>query len=327
MDPFYFYIHAYSVKYWILSHYQSYFRPAALPLPYLRQGVMKLCGVIALLAFLAISAYAQQAIGVRAGLISCTEGSVYLGDDLLQQAMDLYCTMPERQQLRTGSGRVEMQLGLGAVLRMGANGILRLEDSRLEDVKLLIESGSVLIEIFEKIRGNKVEVHFGNTRMEFREKGLYRIDTERPRLRVYGGKAKLWHCNKKATVKPGKSADLDNSLKISDFDCKQMDSLHRWAARRSFEIFAATAESRNKWNHWVPLFRGWAKNDNFGMSYYSEAIEVEYAQKLKQKQQAEARKEWELWLEQQRAIRNSQPQYQLQQNDPQPPVQPPSQPQ
>lgn len=245
---------------------------------------MKLAGITVLALLLVLPAYTQQVISVRAGLITGMQGEVYLENTPLNDPENSYPMVSQGQRLHTLSGRVEMQLGPGSVLRMDAQGILFLKDSHLTDVKLQIESGSVLVEIFQEIKENKIEVLFSDTCVELKKKGLYRIDLEDARLRVYGGKARLSRGKRYVTVKRGKQADISNNLKISKFDSKQLDQLHEWAGRRSYESFIATfntrnswdyGESRSLWGNWRVLFEGWVKNEDYGMSFHSEAIEEE----------------------------------------------------
>jgi hypothetical protein len=207
--------------------------------------------------------FGQKAISVRAGLITGAEGSIYLENNPLKFSADRLPSVAKGQRLSTRTGRVEMQLGLGSVLRMGENAALRLTDSRLEDVQLQIESGSVLVEIFEKIRSNKIKVHFGNALIAIEKTGLYRLDARRRQLSVYGGSAEVVRSGKKTTVKRGQAINLADSLGVADFDRKQHDQLHKWSARRSFELYRVAPMH---WDHWA-YNAGRARSKNYEMEF------------------------------------------------------------
>ena len=103
---------------------------------------MRLIGLTVLGLLLNAPVFAQRMVGVKAGLITSTEGSVFLENTPLKSSSDLPRTVAEGQRLQTKSGPVEMQLGLGSVVRMGGNAALRLMDSSLEQVVLQAKAGS-----------------------------------------------------------------------------------------------------------------------------------------------------------------------------------------
>lgn len=70
------------------------------------------------------------------------------------------------------------------------------------------------------------------------KEGLYRLDAESRKLRVYGGDARAVKGKKKARVKNGWMVTLDGGLRFGKFDVDAPGDLHWWAARRSFVLFA-----------------------------------------------------------------------------------------
>jgi hypothetical protein len=69
---------------------------------------------------------------------------------------------------------------------------------------------------------------------------------------------------------------LDGDLASAKFDAGVADSLHKWAARRSFDLFDATKSSR-KQRHWQPISMGWAHNSGYRMRFRSQRLFEEWA--------------------------------------------------
>jgi len=145
-----------------------------------------------------------------------------------------------------------------------------LEDTRLDDVQMTLESGSALIEVVGMAKEFRLRVRVGGTVTEFHHNGLYRFDAAPGKLRIYGGEAETLLGGMKVSAKRGQAVDLGGLLAVSDFDRKSSDSFHSWAARRSFLLFNSSTENR-KQKHWAYVGDGWVKNDNFNAKYRSSA--------------------------------------------------------
>jgi len=203
-----------------------------------------------ILAFLlaASSAMAQNWLGVRVGMINYAEGIFYIDQDPLQLPEARFREVPRGSRLRTGNGWVEVQLGPNAYLWMGENSVLRMEDPSLTNIQLLVEQGSVLFEVSELAKKNNIRIRFGESIIEPRQAGVYRLDSGKSLLRVYAGKAEIRRASNKATVKQGKAALLTGNLKTSKFDVRQTDRLQEIAAQRSQILGRVILEARARAN-------------------------------------------------------------------------------
>jgi hypothetical protein len=190
-------------------------------------------GKVLLMFLLAASATAQQGVGVRAGMINYAEGFFSVDDKLLQFPGARFREIPEGSSLRTGSGWVEVQLGPTAYLWLGENGTLQMEDSDLESIQILVERGSVVMDVFGEAKGINLRIRFGNAVIEPQQPGRYRLDSETALLRVYKGKAKINLANKETTIGSGKSAVLSGNLKAAKFDVRKTDALQEKAILRA----------------------------------------------------------------------------------------------
>jgi hypothetical protein len=237
-------------------------------------------------------AQAQQMINVRAA-VNCFEGTVYLDGAGLVSPVARPIGIGKGQILSTGSGRVEVQLGLSGSLWMGENGRLRILDPGLTNMALRIENGSVLVEIIEVDKKNRLSLHLGESVIEFQNIGLYGLDVQPARLRVYEGEAAVLRMGKRRTVKHGRMAILAESLKSSKFKRKQTDALHLWAAQRSRILY-----DRIKAERAMELARRQKENElaqrrmeedarRRAMAEYYQQLAKEQAQRIEQEKQQE----------------------------------------
>ncbi len=200
--------------------------------------VAKLPGAAALFFLASASALPQQFISAKAGNIQFVRGEVFLNGTsfLLQEGR--YIQMENDQILATGKGFAELLLAPDACLRLGENASLRMRQNDLDDIQLELNQGSAMIEILKKLKTDPIQVHISQNIIEMKKDGLYRIDAEPFRLRTYGGEALAIRGRRKVLVKNGRMTDLDGELKSEKFDANTVDLLHRWAALRSFSLFA-----------------------------------------------------------------------------------------
>ena len=159
---------------------------------------------IILVCLLPVLTLAQQVISVRAGLINDIVGEVYLDGQRVKFPSDQPNEVTDGTRLRTESGLAEIQLGAGAFLYVNQKTQFRMEDSGLENILLCLEHGSILIEIVELYANNNITVLYRDMRIQFPREGLYRLDANRPRLRVYGGEATVLHPDRKVERKKKK---------------------------------------------------------------------------------------------------------------------------
>ena len=112
----------------------------------------------AFLLCLCAAAPAQQSVDIRPGSIKQIEGEVYLRDARLPPGPARAVVAGEGELLRTGKGKVEVQLGLWATLWMGAGSSLRLEDRDYDRMRLTLLGGSAIVEIIEGGSGAKLTI-------------------------------------------------------------------------------------------------------------------------------------------------------------------------
>jgi hypothetical protein len=181
----------------------------------------------------------QRTISARAGTINYQQGAVYVDD---QRVHALYggahpFQMKSGQRLRVVNGRVELLLGSGVYLRMLGASSIRMEDTHLADTRVLIEDGSVLIEVAGMNKGAQLRVICGEGTTELKRDGSYRFDAPAEpmtgRLRIYSGDAAVEREGIAVKARSGLAVDLAAGLEVSKFDLTDGDVLQAWAAQRS----------------------------------------------------------------------------------------------
>lgn len=248
-----------------------------------------------LAATLAASAWAQNVISAKAGLVHYTEGDVRIEGKAAEARITEFPEVKEGQVLETGEGRVEILLTPGVFLRLGENSSIRMLSSKLSDTRVEVLSGDALVEATEILEGNAVTLITGSNSLRILKGGLYRVNlaADPARIRVYGGEARLAAGDLNQVLKRAQEVQLTAVPLVTKFDTKAGDPLYRWASRRSERIAytnVASARSAQRsgvassfnnggWDRWyfnpwfgmftfIPAGRGYVISP-FGTYFYS----------------------------------------------------------
>jgi hypothetical protein len=135
-----------------------------------------------------------------------------------------------------------------------------------------LERGSALIEVAQDTKVNHITLHYSKSVTEIRKAGLYRLDADSGVFRVYGGEAQATNEKGKITVKAGRMVHLDGRLVLSKFNTDIADSLHKWAARRSFDLVVADQNVLGKQTRWRLTASGWLNHPDYRATFYSPAF-------------------------------------------------------
>lgn len=199
---------------------------------------------VAVVTLLALPADGQSVISTRSGVVHFFEGAVYLGDQPLEPRLGKFPTIAEGTDLRTGQGRAEVLLTPGVFLRVGESSAIRMVANVLSDTRVGLLSGSVLLDSSEPdTSGTSVTLVFKNWNVHFREKGIYRIDAEPPRLWVQQGGAEVSAdgAGTPVSVEQGMYLPFASVLVPERFTDVPGDTLADWAKGRSESISADDA--------------------------------------------------------------------------------------
>ena len=211
--------------------------------------------------------YAQSVISAHSGTVHYVEGTVYLENKLVELKFGQFPDLKNDQQLRTEEGRAEILLTPGAILRVAENSSIRMVSNSLENTKVEVLGGSAMLECDELLKDNGITLLYKSDSMLIAKKGLYRIDSDPARFRVFDGEAIVKGETSQLTLSKGKETALSGVLMAEKFDVKDNDDLYRWANRRAEYLSMAnpsTARSlRDSGSGWSTP--GWSFNPWFGM--------------------------------------------------------------
>ncbi len=199
--------------------------------------------ILALVTLLALPAEGQSVISTRSGVIHFFEGAVYLGEAPLEPHLGKYPRMAQGAELRTEQGRAEVLLTPGVFLRMGERSAIRLVGNDLADTRVELLAGSAIVDSAEPSSGTSVTLIYKDWKVRFLQKGIYRIDSDPPRLSVRQGNAEV---SAGATGAPvsvtwGMNLPLAAVLVPERSIDEPADGLANWAHGRSESISADNA--------------------------------------------------------------------------------------
>jgi hypothetical protein len=229
---------------------------------------------------------AQQGIRAKAGAVQYAEGEVLLNGTALQLLKGSSVQIENDQVLSTKKGYVELILSPDVYLRLSENASLKMRQNKMKDVQLELTQGSALIEILAKT--NPISVHVSKSVIEINKVGLYRLDSVPGELRVYSGNAPAKNESKNINIKGGNMVNLDGRFAPAKFDPNVADALHRWAARRSYDLCTAnifnTKPKRPEDLAWKPTAQAKLENIHYHMSFPPNADWIKYWKDLAEHQ-------------------------------------------
>jgi hypothetical protein len=193
------------------------------------------------------SACAQYVISAHAGVVQYVEGRAYLNDKVVEPKFGQFPDIKENQEFRTEAGRAEILLTPGVFLRLGEKSAIRMLSTRLTDTKVEVLSGSAMIECNDVPMDNSIQAVYKGNAIRFEKQGLYRIDTDPARFRVFEGEAAVTDASGQLTLRGGKQTNLTGVLLAESFDRKEQDqdALYSWSDRRAAYVAQANIVSAN----------------------------------------------------------------------------------
>jgi hypothetical protein len=260
---------------------------------------MKRSSLVVLLIAAAVSLSAQSVISAHSGTIHYTEGQVALDGTAVQPKFGEFPEVKIGQVLSAQDGRAEILLTPGVFLRLGENSAFKMISNQLTNTRLEITSGEAMIEVGELLPDNAITVVFHGADIAIAKRGLYRIDSDPARLRVYEGEASVVSASMDP-MKVGKGRELvfgEAKLEAKNFDTKATDEFYRWGARRDEYVaqanISAAKSARDSgysgmgysgmgmtggtgawaWNPWFGMFtylpNSGMYNSPYGFGYFS----------------------------------------------------------
>jgi hypothetical protein len=203
--------------------------------------------VLAVVTVLTLPADAQSVISTRSGIVHFFEGAVYLGDRPLESHPGRFSGVPAGAELRTGEGRAEVLLTPGVFIRIGERTAIRMVANELSNTRVELLAGSAIVDSAEPNSGTSVTLIYRNWNVRFLEHGVYRIDSDPPRLWVLQGKAEVSADTDEGALLVGQGMYVPFApVLVPDQSIDQPhDSFSNWVEGRQQSISADNAIAAN----------------------------------------------------------------------------------
>ena len=202
---------------------------------------------LAVVTVLALPADGQSVISTRSGVVHFFEGAVYLADQPLEPHLGKFPSMAKGAELRTAQGRAEVLLTPGVFLRMGEGSAIRMVANELSDTRVELLAGLAIVDSAEPSPGTSVTLIYRDWTVHFLQQGIYRIDSEPPRLWVHQGKAEVsaGTSGEPIFVEQGMDVPFAAALVPERSIDQPRDALSEWAEGREQSISADNTIAAN----------------------------------------------------------------------------------
>jgi hypothetical protein len=191
---------------------------------------------LALAMILSGSVWAQNVISAHSGTIHYKEGQVEVDGQPVDQNTEKgqFGEVKTGQTLTVKDGQAEILLTPGVFLRVAENSSITMLSDKLTDTRVQVQSGTVMVEVGALLQDNAITLKFHDSEIALSKKGLYRVDSDPARLRVYDGEASVQVASEANPVMVHKGHELEfgEKLEAKAFDTKQTDAFYNWCARR-----------------------------------------------------------------------------------------------
>src|SRR6185437_1451860 len=117
------------------------------------------------------------------------EGQVELNGSAVNQKFGEFGTVKNGETLAAQDGRAEVLLTPGVFLRIADHSSFRMISNRLDDTRVELLTGSAIVEVGDLLDHNSITIVSDGANIALEKKGLYRIDADPGRVRVYDGEA------------------------------------------------------------------------------------------------------------------------------------------
>lgn len=188
-----------------------------------------------MLLSLCSAALGQSVRSTHSGLLYFFDGTVFVGDELLQQRFGRFPEIPEGVVLRTELGRAEVLLTPGVFLRVDENSSIRMLSNSLSNTRIELLRGSAILEGSHETSNPPDALVYQNWQVRVQEDSVARIDSEPARVRVYSGTAVVSteDGSGTVTVHRGEVLPFGSALVAEQATTPAVDAFNIWAMNRS----------------------------------------------------------------------------------------------
>ena len=194
----------------------------------------------------------------RPGTLNYVEGQAAIGNQQLTDSSIGTAELANGQSLTTQTGKAEILLTPGVVLRVADNSSVKMISADLANTEVEVDSGRALLEVADIHKQNNIRIDENGVSTKILQKGLYDFDAAHNQVRAFQGKAQLY-TDKKLTLTAGHEVTLASTGKLSakNFDNKQYeDDFYRWSGLRSGYMSEANVDAARAYENGGPGWTG-----------------------------------------------------------------------
>lgn len=180
----------------------------------------------------------QSVVSTHSGLVYFFEGTVFIGDQQLEQKFGRFPDIGEGRDLHTERGRAEVLLTPGVLLRLDENSGIRMISDGLSDTRVEFLSGSAILQSNGSSLDTSSSLIYKTWNVKSPRRGVYQIDSEPPQLRVYEGEVEVSTEGQKEPlmVREGEILPLSPALVAKPATPTEADDFRTWAMNRGQAI-------------------------------------------------------------------------------------------
>jgi hypothetical protein len=123
----------------------------------------------------AASVLGQRVISAKAGFVSFVQGRASVEGGSLKTG-EAFRQLKNGESLSTERGRAEILLNPGTFLRLGDMSRLRMDDVKITDACVSLESGAAVVTVNNMPKTDHFRVVSGGSVIVIRQAGVYRLD-------------------------------------------------------------------------------------------------------------------------------------------------------
>lgn len=159
---------------------------------------MKLSRLKAALVFVSLSilvpawAWSDAPIFPGPGTVNYVAGQAAIGTEALKPGSGGAIALQTGQSLTTETGKAEVLLMPGVFARLGEHSSLKMVSPASPDTEIAVERGRVMVEIIHLNKDENLRVMLAGAPIRLLKTGLYELDAQPGRLRVFDGLAGRW---------------------------------------------------------------------------------------------------------------------------------------
>ncbi len=191
--------------------------------------------MFALLLALSSTTPGQSVRSTHSGLLYFFEGSVFIGEERIQQKFGRFQEIGEGSVLRTELGRAEILLSPGVFLRVDENSALRMVSNNLSDTRIELLRGSAILEASHEAANPPDTLIYKTWQVRVPQDSVVRIEAEPAQLRVLSGSAEVSSEDAagNVTVHRGDVLPFASVLVADHATTPASDDFNVWAMNRS----------------------------------------------------------------------------------------------